>query len=122
MNTRFTSLILSRDGRAVELLMLWDPSSTITLKARLSWELGIDYISIWNEQDKKIIRIMTKDIQSLTFKGHCSNPGPKSLTPPSDISSLEGQNIMELNEASEVISSDQFILYWRRLRARGEET
>ena len=54
---------------------------------------------------------MTKEIQSLTFKGHCQNPGPKSVSPASDISGLEGQSIMKLNEALVVISSDQFILY-----------
>ena len=54
---------------------------------------------------------MTKEIQSLTFKGHCQNPGPKSVSPASDISGLEGQSIMKLNESLEVISSDQLILY-----------
>lgn len=58
----------------------------------------------------------------MTFKGHCQNPAPKSPTPASDISSLEGHSFTELNEASAVISSHQLILYWRGLRVRGEET
>ena len=58
-----------------------------------------------------IMIIMTKEIQSLAFKGHCQNPGPKSVSPASDISSWESQSIVKLNEALEVISSDQLILY-----------